>query len=49
MPKVSVRDIEIHYQEQGSGFPFILIHGLKGKYLYPDSFGRADPPFYPGL
>jgi len=30
MPKVSVGDIAIHYQEQGSGFPFILIHGLNG-------------------
>ena len=30
MPKVSVRDIEIHCQEQGSGFPFVLIHGLNG-------------------
>ncbi len=39
MPKVSVRDIEIHYQEQGSGFPFIWIHDLKGKYLYPDPSG----------
>jgi len=35
MPKVSVRDIEIHCQEQGSGFPFILIHGLKGKIFTP--------------
>jgi 3-oxoadipate enol-lactonase len=30
MPKVPVRDIKIHYQEEGSGFPFILIHGLNG-------------------
>ncbi len=30
MPKVSVRDIEINYQEEGSGFPLILIHGLNG-------------------
>jgi 3-oxoadipate enol-lactonase len=30
MPIVSVKDIEIHYQEAGSGFPLILIHGLNG-------------------
>jgi len=30
MPKVQVRDIEINYQEAGSGFPLILIHGLNG-------------------
>lgn len=30
MPKMNVRDIEINYQEAGSGFPLILIHGLNG-------------------
>jgi 3-oxoadipate enol-lactonase len=30
MPKIPVRDIEIHYLEEGSGFPLILIHGLNG-------------------
>jgi len=30
MPKVPVKDIEINYQEEGSGFPLILIHGLNG-------------------
>jgi len=30
MSKMHVRDIEIHYQEAGSGFPLILIHGLNG-------------------
>ncbi len=30
MPKISVRDIEIHYQEEGTGFPLVLIHGLNG-------------------
>lgn len=30
MAKVSVRDIEINYQEEGSGFPLILVHGLNG-------------------
>ena len=30
MPKVSVRDIDINYQEAGTGFPLILIHGLNG-------------------
>jgi len=30
MPKVRLRDIEIHYQEKGFGAPLILIHGLNG-------------------
>ena len=30
MPRVPVRDIEINYQEEGSGDPLILIHGLNG-------------------
>ncbi len=30
MPRVPVRDIEINYQEEGSGYPLILIHGLNG-------------------
>jgi pimeloyl-ACP methyl ester carboxylesterase len=30
MPKISVRDIQIHYREQGTGFPLILVHGLNG-------------------
>jgi 3-oxoadipate enol-lactonase len=28
MPKITVRDIETNYREEGSGFPLILIHGL---------------------
>ena len=30
MPKVNVRDIEINYHEEGTGFPLVLIHGLSG-------------------
>ncbi len=30
MPKVPVRDVEMNYEEAGSGFPLILIHGLNG-------------------
>ncbi len=30
MPKVKARDIEINYQEEGKGFPLVLIHGLNG-------------------
>ncbi len=30
MPKVPVRDIEINYNEEGAGFPLILVHGLNG-------------------
>jgi 3-oxoadipate enol-lactonase len=30
MPRISVGDIEINYQEEGSGFPLVLIHGLNG-------------------
>jgi 3-oxoadipate enol-lactonase len=30
MPKIPVRDIEIHYREQGAGFPLVLLHGLNG-------------------
>ena len=30
MPRVPARDIEINYQEEGSGYPLILIHGLNG-------------------
>jgi len=28
MPKVAITDIELHYYEEGAGFPLILIHGL---------------------
>jgi 3-oxoadipate enol-lactonase len=28
MPKVGITDIEIHYHEEGAGFPLILLHGL---------------------
>ena len=28
MPKIAVNDIEINYQEEGEGFPLVLIHGL---------------------
>jgi len=30
MPKVDVRDIEMNYHEEGTGFPLVLIHGLSG-------------------
>ena len=30
MPKIAVRDIEVNYQEEGDGFPLVLIHGLNG-------------------
>jgi 3-oxoadipate enol-lactonase len=30
MPKISVRDIEMNYREEGAGFPLVLIHGLNG-------------------
>ena len=30
MPKIPVNDIEIHYREQGVGFPLVLLHGLNG-------------------
>lgn len=36
MPNIPVRDIEVNYQEAGSGFPLILLHGLNG-----DSTGWA--------
>jgi len=36
MPKISVRDIEVNYVEEGAGFPLVLVHGLNG-----DSSGWA--------
>ncbi|HSR11519.1 MAG TPA: alpha/beta hydrolase [Thermodesulfobacteriota bacterium] len=30
MPKIRVADIEINYQEEGQGFPLVLVHGLNG-------------------
>jgi 3-oxoadipate enol-lactonase len=30
MPKISVRDIDLNYREEGTGFPLVLIHGLNG-------------------
>jgi len=30
MPKIAVRDIEVNYQDEGTGFPLILVHGLNG-------------------
>jgi 3-oxoadipate enol-lactonase len=30
MPKIAVRDIEVNYEEAGSGYPVILLHGLNG-------------------
>ena len=30
MPVAHVRDIELHYIDEGSGFPVLLIHGLAG-------------------
>ena len=28
MPKIRIRDIEMHYEETGHGTPLLLIHGL---------------------
>jgi len=28
MPKITVKDIEINYEEEGTGPPVILVHGL---------------------
>jgi 3-oxoadipate enol-lactonase len=36
MPKIPVRDMEVNYVEEGTGFPLVLIHGLNG-----DSTGWA--------
>lgn len=30
MPKISVQGIDVNYQEEGTGFPLILLHGLNG-------------------
>jgi 3-oxoadipate enol-lactonase len=30
MPKIPVRDIEVNYLEEGTGFPLVLVHGLNG-------------------
>ena len=30
MPRILVRDMEMNYREEGSGFPLVLIHGLNG-------------------
>ncbi len=30
MPKIPVRDIEVNYEEAGTGFPLVLVHGLNG-------------------
>ncbi len=30
MPKVYLKDIEVNYADEGSGFPLILVHGLNG-------------------
>jgi pimeloyl-ACP methyl ester carboxylesterase len=30
MPKIAMRDIEVNYEEAGSGYPLILVHGLNG-------------------
>jgi 3-oxoadipate enol-lactonase len=30
MPKIRVQDIEVNYQEEGTGFPLVLVHGLNG-------------------
>jgi 3-oxoadipate enol-lactonase len=30
MPEISVNDIKVNYQEEGSGDPLVLIHGLNG-------------------
>jgi 3-oxoadipate enol-lactonase len=30
MPKIFVRDVEVNYEEAGTGFPLVLVHGLNG-------------------
>jgi len=30
MPKITVRDVEVNYEEAGAGFPLVLVHGLNG-------------------
>jgi pimeloyl-ACP methyl ester carboxylesterase len=30
MPKLAIQDIELNYEEQGEGYPLVLIHGLNG-------------------
>jgi 3-oxoadipate enol-lactonase len=30
MPKITVRDLEVNYEEAGAGFPLVLVHGLNG-------------------
>ena len=30
MPKIAVREVEVNYEEAGTGFPLVLVHGLNG-------------------
>jgi pimeloyl-ACP methyl ester carboxylesterase len=30
MPRISIRDIEVNYEDAGAGFPLVLVHGLNG-------------------
>ena len=30
MPKAGINGIEIHYRDNGEGFPLLLIHGFTG-------------------
>ncbi|NWF56832.1 MAG: alpha/beta fold hydrolase [Syntrophaceae bacterium] len=30
MPRIAVRDLEVNYEEAGTGFPLVLVHGLNG-------------------
>lgn len=30
MPRISIRDIEVNYEEAGKGIPLVLVHGLNG-------------------
>jgi len=30
MPRISIRDIEVNYEEAGKGIPLVMVHGLNG-------------------
>lgn len=40
--EIEVRDLTIHYEEAGSGMPFLILHGMPGN-------GRATMPFFEPL